>query len=234
VGDEPEALHDFRVALRRTRSGVKHSSGLLSKKKRTRFLDEFSRLQRVTGPARDYEVWMAALPEDDPLRLVLAGYYDAARRDAVAALESRHVKRLFARWHTVLADLRSGKRKVSSEAIIERQRRRVLRAAATAGLDAPSSDLHRLRRRVKELRYVLEVFVDPERKPVRKLLKKVQDSLGEVQDAAVQRAWLSEHADEVGPIDVRLKELDEREAVARAAYVDQFAQYLATAGPAED
>src|SRR4051812_2891590 len=83
VGDDPEALHDFRVALRRTRSGLKHSSGLLPKRTRTRFLDEFSRVQRVTGPARDFEVWMATLPEDDPLRLVLAGYYDAARRDAV-------------------------------------------------------------------------------------------------------------------------------------------------------
>jgi CHAD domain-containing protein len=177
---------------------------------------------------------MAALPDDDPLRLVLAGYHDAARRDTVEALESRHVKRLLARWHTVLADLRSEKKHVSSEVIIDQQRRRVLRAAATVGLDAPSADLHRLRRRIKELRYVLEMFVGPERKPVRKVLKKVQEALGDVQDAAVQRAWLAEHADEVGPIDVRLNELDEREAVARAAFVEQFASFLASAETLED
>ena len=75
VGEEPEALHDFRVAVRRTRSGLKHSAGLLSRKTRRRFQAEFSHLQDVTGPARDYEVWMASLPDDDPLRLVLAGYH---------------------------------------------------------------------------------------------------------------------------------------------------------------
>jgi len=230
AGEDPEALHDFRVAVRRTRSGLKHSAGLLSRKKRQRFLGEFSRLQDVTGPARDYEVWMASLPDNDPLRLVLAGYYDTARRDAVTALESRQLRRRLARWHTALADLPRGNKRISSEATIDKQHHRVLRAAATAGAEADAVDLHGLRKRVKELRYLIEVFDDPGRRPLRKPLKKVQDALGDVQDVAVQRAWLAEHADEVGPIDVRLKELDERDAAARMAYVEHFAQFLAVAG----
>lgn len=227
TGDEPEALHDFRVAVRRTRSGLKHNAGLLSRKQRDRFQEEFSRLQDVTGPARDYEVWMASLPDGDPLRLVLAGYYDTARRDAVRALEARHLKRLLARWHTVLADLPSGNTRISSDATIGEQHHRVMKAAATAGVNADAGDLHRLRKRVKELRYLIEVFVESGRRPQRKPLKKVQEALGDVQDAAVQRAWLVEHADEVGPVDVRLKELDERDAAGRAAYVEHFAEFIA-------
>jgi CHAD domain-containing protein len=228
IGDEPEALHDLRVAVRRTRSGIKHSAGVLSRTQRRRFQDEFSHLQDVTGPARDYEVWMLSLPDDDPLRLVLAGYYDSARRDAVVALDARHTKKLLARWHTVLAALPRGNTAVSSEERIDEQQQRVMQAAATAGVDAEATDLHRLRKRVKELRYLIELFGNPSRRPLRKPLKKLQDALGDVQDVAVQRAWLTEHAGEVGPVDVRLKELDERDAAARAAYGERFAQFIAT------
>jgi CHAD domain-containing protein len=229
IGVEAEALHDFRVAVRRTRSGLKYSAGLLPPKQRKRFQEAFSRLQDVTGPARDYEVWMASLPDDDPLRLVLAGYYDVARREAVTALESRHTKKLLARWHTALADLPDGNAAVSSEESIGKQHRLVMEVAATAGVDADATELHRLRKRVKELRYLIELFVEPGNRPLRKPLKKLQDALGDVQDVAVQRAWLNEHADEVGPVDVRLKELDVRDAAARAAYGELFDQFTAVA-----
>jgi CHAD domain-containing protein len=229
IGDEPEALHDFRVAVRRTRSGLKYTAGLLSRKQRKRFQAEFSQLQDVTGPARDYEVWMASLPDDDPLRGVLAGYYDSARRDAVTELASRHTKKLMARWHTALAGLPAGNTAVSSDESIEQQRTRLMEAAATAGVDAPATDLHRLRKRAKELRYLLEFFRAPGDRPLRKPLRKLQEALGDVQDMDVQRAWLIEHADEVGTIDVRLKELDERDAVARAAYGERFAEFVALA-----
>ncbi|MEY2459379.1 MAG: hypothetical protein QOG30_1209 [Acidimicrobiaceae bacterium] len=229
IGDEPEALHDFRVAVRRTRSGLKYSKGLLSKKQRNRFQDEFSRLQDVTSAARDYEVWIAALPVDDPLRLVLAGYHDAARHDAATNLDARHTRQLLARWHTALAALPRGNTRVSSEASIGEQKQRVLEAAESAGVEADARDLHRLRKRVKELRYLIELFMNDDRRPLRKPLKKLQDALGDVQDVAVQRAWLIEHADEVGPVDVRLKELDERDAVARAAYGELYAEFLAVA-----
>jgi CHAD domain-containing protein len=228
-GDEPEALHDFRVAVRRTRSGLKHSAGLLPGKQRRRFQRAFSRLQDVTSPARDFEVWMQSLPVDDPLRLVLAGYHDTARRDAVVVLEARKTAKLLARWHVELANLPAGNKKVSSDRVIDAQLRRVMQAAAPATVDAPAADLHRLRKRVKELRYVTELFAADAHRPLRKPLKKLQDALGEVQDVAVQREWLTEHADEVGPIDVRLKELDERDAVARSAYGALFAEFSALA-----
>ena len=229
AGDEAEALHDLRVAVRRTRSGLKQSEGVLSRKQRRRFQSEFSRLQDVTGPARDYEVWMSTLPADDPLRLVLSGYYHVARTEATTALAARHAKKLLAGWHTALADLGSGSTAVSAADSIAKQHARVMEAAEHAGIEADAEDLHRLRKRVKELRYVIELFADADDRPLRKPLKKLQDALGDVQDVAVQRAWLTAHVEEVGPIDVRLKELDERDAVARAAYGELFAQFVAVA-----
>jgi CHAD domain-containing protein len=229
IGEEPEALHDFRVAVRRTRSGLKHSAGLLSKKQRTRFQEEFSRLQDVTSAARDYEVWMASLPTDDPLKLVLAGCYDTARREASSELDARHTRKLLARWHTVLASLPRGNTSVSSDARIGAQQRRVLAAGMSPIIDADATELHGLRKRVKELRYLIELFMTDARRPLRKPLKKLQDALGEVQDVAVQRAWLTEHADEVGPVDVRVKELDERDAAARMASAELYAQFVALA-----
>lgn len=230
LGTDPEALHDLRVAVRRTRSGLKYSEGLLSKRVRRRFMLEFSRLQDVTGPARDYEVWMAALPHDDPLRLVLAGYHDTARDEATSVLGSRRTRVMLARWHRELAELPVGNSAVSSERSISQQRERVLAAAALAPVDAAASDLHRMRKRVKELRYLSEVFVRGEEQPLRKPLKKLQDALGNVQDAAVQREWLTAHVHEVGPIDVRLKELDVRDAAERASYGELLAPFLVALG----
>lgn len=224
-GTDAEAVHDLRVAVRRTRSGLKHCADVLPAKEQARYQDEFTRLQAVTGPARDYQVWMSSLPADDPLRFVLAGHYDSARLELVRALSSRRTGLVLARWHMVLAKQTRGRNVISGAAVIEEQRHRVLKAASKAGPEGASADLHRVRKRVKELRYVTELFDTGDVKAARRPLKRLQDTLGEVQDVAFQREWLHAHAGELGPIDVRLKELDERDAVARLAYVERFAEF---------
>ncbi len=118
---------------------------------------------------------------------------------------------------------------MSSDRAVSAQCERVVEAASTATVNADAVDLHRMRKRVKELRYLTEVFAGDGARPERKVLKKLQDALGEVQDVAVQREWLTAHSDEVGPIDVRLKELDERDATARIAYGELLAQFFAVA-----
>jgi CHAD domain-containing protein len=130
----------------------------------------------------------------------------------------------------VIASQKRGKQAVASEALLARQHERVTDVAGRTGIDAPPPELHRVRKRAKELRYLLELFSGDEiaehRREMRKQLKKMQDALGEVQDAAVQHEWLTGHAGEVGPIDVRLKELDERSAVARGVYGERLARFL--------
>jgi CHAD domain-containing protein len=224
-----EALHDLRVGVRRSRSLLKNAKGALTGKTRKKFLREFAWLQDVTGPTRDYEVWMASLDADDPLRFVLAGHHDQARDEATAALASKRTTKLIEQWQRVLDD-ELDVREFDAAERVTRQRRRVRAAAEDAAADAPAERLHRLRKRVKELRYLLDLFGSDDDRPQRKTLKQLQDHLGAVQDVAVQRHWLEAHVEEVGPIDVRLKELDDRDSVARMAYAEDIAGYLASVG----
>jgi CHAD domain-containing protein len=64
--------------------------------------------------------------------------------------------------------------------------------------DSPSEQVHELRKRCKELRYLLEVFrplcADAPYRPLIKELKALQDTLGEFQDGEVQREAVREFA----------------------------------------
>jgi len=225
-GAEPEALHDLRVGLRRTRSALRHARPLLSRKQRTRAARELKWLQEVTGPACDLEVWMLSLPDDDPLKLVLAGHYDRARSTASNALGSKRFDKLLTRWHAVVEGMDAEASEVDGDRAIGYGHERVMIAAERASADADAADLHRLRKRAKELRYAVELFAPESNRALRKSLKNLQDVLGEVQDVTVQREWITTHAGELGPIDVRLKELDIRDADARARFAEQFEEFL--------
>ena len=71
-------------------------------------------------------------------------------------------------------------------------------AANGSTADSPSDDVHALRKRCKELRYLLEVFRPVcDRAPHRALLKELkslQDTLGDFQDGEVQREAVREFA----------------------------------------
>src|SRR5262245_39817993 len=54
-GDDSEALHDFRVAIRRTRAALEAWSERLPKKVK-KLRKELTKIQRATGAARDAEV----------------------------------------------------------------------------------------------------------------------------------------------------------------------------------
>ena len=75
----------------------------------------------------------------------------------------------------------------------------VLKAGKTG---STPEDLHRLRVRVKRLRYGLEILRTLGDKSVRRLLEKLerlQDVLGEGQDAVTQIAWLRRYAAATDP-----------------------------------
>lgn len=82
---------------------------------------------------------------------------------------------------------------------LARTAKKVTRKAAAITPDSPAEDVHSLRKRCKELRYLLE-FAKPlcppaEYASVLKRLKKLQDILGAFQDGEVQSHELREHAE---------------------------------------
>jgi CHAD domain-containing protein len=104
---------------------------------------------------------------------------------------------------------------------------------------SPPGDLHDLRKRGKELRYLLELFgclwPDEVVKPMVKTLKGLQDVLGTHQDREVQADHLRELADELatqvgGPeallvLGVLVDRLDAEQHAARAHFAERFAAF---------
>jgi CHAD domain-containing protein len=209
-----EFLHDFRVAVRRSRSAVKLLGDLLPADLAAWAAAELRWLGELTAPARDLDVHLQDLPsltarltsgrpEDlEPMMLHLTRQRASERRRLVRGLRSARFERWRVRWRTELAELagREGwagepsARPTAREIGLQRLAgayRRVLRRGSRITPGSPAQDLHDLRKRGKELRYLLEIFT-PLLEPTGarsavKELKAVQDVLGTFQDSEAQR-----------------------------------------------
>ena len=103
---DTEFLHDYRVALRRTRSLLGQLKEVLPAERVDCFREEFRWLGAVTGPTRDLDVLMLALRQlpDDPggdipaLRRHIAARQRRTHRAMVAHLDSPRCRTLFSEW----------------------------------------------------------------------------------------------------------------------------------------
>jgi len=214
---DSEFLHDFRVAVRRTRSLLDQMSNVLPSPRIARFSREFAWLGKVTGPTRDMDVYLLSfdsfkllLPSE--IRADLMPLYDFLNRHKITehkrlikALGSEHYRTLKNDWKGYLTasppkntKLLHAERPVID--VIGKKTWRVYRKAIKQGTairpGTPETSLHQLRKTCKKLRYLNEFFQDlyPKNK-VRKLinsLKVLQDNLGEFQDLVVQRISLQQ------------------------------------------
>ncbi|MGH9244473.1 MAG: CHAD domain-containing protein [Acidimicrobiales bacterium] len=216
---DSEFLHDLRVAVRRTRSGLKAFPGVFPPGQLTRFAPGFRWVQQASGPARDLDVQVLefdaelghlaaeAASQLEPLRRLLDAKRTVAHRHLNRALRSVRYRRLLDRWRTFLARPTPGPEagrpvsEVASERIW-RAYRRVVKGGRAITAASPAEDLHDLRKRGKELRYLVEFFATLYPKDdvvgLVKELKAVQDNLGAFQDDQVQAANLEALGDELG------------------------------------
>jgi CHAD domain-containing protein len=208
---DAEPLHEFRVAVRRTRATLKLGRPALPDGVRDRWEPELKWVGTLTTPVRDLDVvqlelstmgsWLDTADMADLTSL--ASHLNrrrTAERDALLrGLGSERFARLRSEWAGTIAGMAastpdSGARPMSvgdlARRSISRASRRVLRSGAGIRADSPAADLHALRKRCKELRYALEVFSPvlekASRKRVVKDMKGLQDVLGRFQDAEVQ------------------------------------------------
>jgi len=224
---DTEFLHDLRVAVRRTRTALKLAGQVLPRGARSRFRAEFKWLGDLTTPTRDLDVYLLRLPQMTA-SLVGADAADLgpfadhlrrrrarARRELVRGLRSARFTRLRADWRAVLDQAAApARRKPAAAALaaasIAAVHRRVLASGAAITPASPAQSLHDLRKRCKELRYLLEIFASLHApgahwRAVREL-KSLQDCLGEFQDTDVQRAEIRAFA---------VQMMDERQAPAQ-------------------
>ncbi|MGV9802796.1 CHAD domain-containing protein [Mycobacterium sp. NPDC003449] len=211
---DTEFLHDLRVAVRRTRSILKLVGDVLPDDLAERFGPEFKWLGDLTTPVRDLDVYLlgfddmatgltSAAPADlGPFRSFLRRHRTAERRSLVRGLRSRRFETLMADWRAELARVTETADGPPVSALARQRVGKVFDKVAKRGAgitaESPSDDVHSLRKRCKELRYLLEVFrplhaEQPHRKLVKEL-KSLQDTLGDFQDGEVQREAVREFA----------------------------------------
>jgi CHAD domain-containing protein len=215
---DSEFLHDFRVAVRRTRSALGQIKRVLPQQQLQRFREEFAWLGGLTGPTRDLDVLLLTLrdhasgaPEGvesdlQPLHEFLRARHTREQRRLATALRSQRYRKLIREWRQFLE--RSDDDNAPANAghpIIEVASQRIWRVwcrTLDRGLaidDAsPPSALHRLRIECKKLRYLMEFYrslYDAQAigEPIR-ALKGLQDLLGELNDLAIQREILRDSA----------------------------------------
>jgi CHAD domain-containing protein len=212
---DTEFLHDLRVAVRRTRSILKLAGDVLPANVVERFAPEFKWLGDLTTPVRDLDVYLLELdtmsarlasadPHDlDPFRSFLVRHRAAERRRLVRGLRSSRFERLMTDWRAALAEVTAetnGGPPVArlAQQRVERAFGKVVRLGKRITADSPSEAVHSLRKRCKELRYLLEIFRsvcdDEPYRPLVKELKSLQDTLGDFQDGEVQREAVREFA----------------------------------------
>jgi len=216
---DSEFLHDFRVAVRRTRSALSQIRKVLPKTAVKLFGEEFSWLGRITGPKRDLDVYLlkmedykSLLPKGvrkdlTPLYEFLKERQQEEHRLLVDALDSEKYRQLVQNWQQFL-DMQVSAEAVSPEAEkpvcsasskrIWKVYRRILKKGSKIDEQSPAAALHELRIECKKLRYLLEFFRslhDPgEIRELLKSLRTLQDNLGDFNDFEVQQATLKQFA----------------------------------------
>jgi CHAD domain-containing protein len=262
---DTEFLHDLRVAVRRTRSAIKLLGQVLPADLAEHYKAEFKWLGDLTTPTRDLDVHLlgfdamteqlvAASPADlEPLRAFLARRRAREFRRLAAALRGPRFRAIVQDWRKALLEIRDvdgpRRRRPAAAALAlsttGRSYRRIAAQGSAITPASPPESLHDLRKRAKELRYLLEFFA-PLHDPVayRKVvsdLKQLQDCLGEFQDSEVQRheihtladAMLAERAAPAATLLAMgeiAAQLTLSQAEARAEFAARFSRFAGPAG----
>ncbi len=219
---DSEFLHEFRIAIRKTRVGLNQLKNALPQDKATHYKAFFAWLGQATNESRDLDVYLlnfedykkklpASLRQDiNPLQVFLAAKKQKAHRSLVRKLRSKKYLNGLAQWEEFLAAAPPNKPteldsdlpiKQLADVRIRKTYKQILKQGKAIGQDSPSEALHELRKNCKKLRYLLEFFQSLySGKQIDKLiknLKKLQAVLGDYQDYAVQQKHLQAFSEEM-------------------------------------
>jgi CHAD domain-containing protein len=216
VGEDPEAVHDMRVASRRLRAALALFAPYVPARG-VRLGAELKWVADALGEVRDLDVqllqlqaWgheLSAQEEKwllDPVRAI-EDRRESARARLLRVLDSSRFERMVASLTSMLQQgpARGGPAALPvvavAPALIRERHKKVRRAGDRLNEHSHPADLHRLRIRGKRLRYALE-FLEPvypsgSRRLIRRLTE-VQDVLGAHQDAQVAMVSLRDLAED--------------------------------------
>ena len=228
AGQDPKFLHDYRVALRRTRTALRLFKNVFTPEEYRDFRKRFRALSGPTGALRDLDVHIGSREQytrwvPAKLRAHLAPTFASLlrrrndRREQLATvLSGSEYAGLKRDWRAAIARLRG--RRAPDEAALPTTRHAIasryerLRAIAADPDTLDGAALHRARVHSKRLRYMLEFFAVPLGEPATvaaKGIERLQDALGAYHDAVVLEPILQAEIDGI--------RAGEPDAVKRAA-----------------
>jgi CHAD domain-containing protein len=205
---DEEALHDFRVALRRLRSTLRAWRAALGPSVRGRDLRRIRDMARATNAARDAEVlegWIAGARRDlaPPHRPAADWLLDrlAQRREAFGRGVGGSVKAFLRRTPRLAHRLAQEDPAAATDpfglslaALLREQAEAFAAAMATAAEPSDAARVHRARIEGKRLRYLLEPLGEAPglgAAAALKALKRMQDALGALTDAQMAGSELA-------------------------------------------
>jgi len=213
---DTEFIHDFRVAVRRTRSALGQIRYVFPSKTADRFKKDFAFVGKLSNELRDLDVYL--LKADGykakiapVLRKDIQALFDYLRQKrsmafqkVVRGLKSERYAKIIKDWETFLNMPLPDSPVAAANAefpitILARKKiykkyRRVVQTGRQILENSDDKMLHVLRIHCKKLRYVMEFFTSlfpPEKMDnLIEQLKRLQDNLGDFNDLRVQEAYL--------------------------------------------
>ncbi len=227
---DTEFLHDFRVAVRRTRVALSQIKGVFPADTTKKFQRDFASLGKLSNELRDLDVYLLKesaykkmLPDSlrdeiNPLFEFLKNKRSTVLGDVKNGLSSRESAKVFRTWENFLDEPPEGSPTAPNAEIpvvklarkrIHKRYIKILRTGAQLLEEANGERLHALRIECKKLRYLIEFFSSlfPDKKIsfLIKELKTLQDNLGDFNDLCIQQAYLRKTVDELPIADHQAK-----------------------------
>jgi CHAD domain-containing protein len=197
-GGDPEDLHRFRVATRRSRALIRASRSLVR--------DQLGNLDRelrwlggASGAVRDLDVMIEhlrhlidGLEPDQAGGLAIVAALERERlrehQELVRTIDTDRFRSLLERFEAALPGLRSSNGGVSTKRLVRKEYERLNAAYASLNADSGDDDLHAVRIRAKHVRYAAELAARSEGESFTELAsaaRALQDLIGDHQDAVV-------------------------------------------------
>ncbi len=220
---DSEFLHDLRVAVRRSRSLLGVTKGVLDPGTTAALQTLLKAMGAATGEVRDLDVYLLKkqayveyVPEvlkpgilqffqvlqrkrKTALNKMLKAMKGDAFEEALAALDdfvvSDVLQKAGAQGSTPVLELAKGS--------ISKRFNKIIKKGGRIVESTPDEEIHNLRIECKKLRYLLEFFISlfpaAEMKTLIGQLKKLQENLGDFNDLSVQQDFLAGYLETITP-----------------------------------
>ncbi len=230
-GTDQECLHQYRVSLRRLRALLSLLKDVFPSEDVQRWRDELSCIMKGTNQLRDLDVqledltlYMSSIPDDyqNGYQTIIERSEKARESEYVQVARFLHSADYNSRMDAVRAEIENAAALAPTESsslsiktvvdsVLYARYKKIQKRIKKLTGHEDYSHIHKVRIEGKKLRYLCEFFPslypDSLLKPVIKQLKKVQNALGDYNDACTQREFFqaqAQHARENNEIDTAL------------------------------